>query len=318
MESVEVLVPASVESRQPGRVAAVDPRVKPVLLQNDGSAPGVESPVVMVGGWSDTERVIEALHKYPSLRWLHLFSAGVDHMLDELRPFDRITVTNSAGLHAPPIAEWVIAMLLMHVKRLPEMIRKFEQREWEQVRGQELSGCTLGIVGAGGLGYEIARRAAGMQMRVVGLRASGEPMEHVARMYRPPELKEMLGECDYVVLCTPLTPETEGMIGEAELAAMRPSAVLLNVARGKVVQTDALTRALNEGRIAAAYLDVTDPEPLPPDHPLWSTPNAFITAHTSAITPRSAERLVSFFCENLRRWLAGKPLENVVDLARGY
>lgn len=317
MEQVEVLVPASVEARQPGRIASVDSRVRQVVLQDDGSAAGASSPSVLVAGWSETAGIIAALQRYPSLQWLHLFSAGVDHMLDDLRRFD-LTVTNSAGLHAPPIAEWVIAMLLMHVKQLPEMVDKFERHEWEKVRGSELNNCTLGIVGAGGLGREIAVRAAGMQMRVIGLRSSGAPLEHIERMYRPHEMHTMLAECDYVVISAPLTAETQGMIGEAELRAMRPSAVLLNVARGSIVQTEPLLRALNEGWIAGAYLDVTDPEPLPPDHPLWEARNVFITAHTSAITPRSAERLVSFFCGNLRRWLAGEPLENVVDLSRGY
>ncbi|MEJ7653698.1 MAG: NAD(P)-dependent oxidoreductase [Chloroflexia bacterium] len=128
----------------------------------------------------------------------------------------------------------------------------------------------------------------------------------------------MLGECDYVVIALPLTGKTSGLFGEAELRAMKPTAVLLNIARGSIIQTDALLRALTEGWIAGACLDVTDPEPLPSDHPLWAAPNTIITAHTSGNSPRSSERTMTFFCDNLRRFVAGEELLNVVDREREY
>lgn len=315
MSNVEVLVPRGIEDRFPGRIASVDERVRVSVLEDDGSGGGAAE--VLLRGELRLEATRRALEAHPGIEWMHLYSAGVEQLLPQLGKYDGI-LTNSGGVHAEPIAEWVILMLLAHCKRMPLLLDHHRAREWKPEESEELGGKTLGIVGAGGIGGAIARRAAALDVRVLGLRASGQPGEHIARMYTPDGLHELLGECDFVVLATPLTRETEGMIGEGELRAMRPAAAILNIARGKVIQTDPLVRALTEGWIAAAYLDVTDPEPLPPDHPLWTLPNALITAHTSGHSPRSDERLIEFFCRNLRHWLDGEPLENVVDRERGY
>jgi phosphoglycerate dehydrogenase-like enzyme len=257
------------------------------------------------------------LKAHPTLRWVHTYSAGVEHLLPHLGDYTG-RLTNSAGVHAEPMAEWAVTMMLAHCKRLPLFLERQQSREWRAEQTEELAGKTLGVVGAGGIGQAFARRAAALGMDVVGVRASGAPAQHFRQMYGPDRLHDALGMCDYVLLATPLTPETTGLIGEAELGAMRPSAVLLNVGRGKVVRTDALVAALAEGAVAGAMLDVTDPEPLPSDHPLWGLPNVIITPHTSALSPRSSARLVECFCENLRRWLRGEPLLNEVDLERGY
>lgn len=317
MSEVEVLIPHSVEERFPGRVGSTAPEVRVVPVEEDGAARGASSPRVLLRGEMKQEAMRRVLSQFPSIEWLHVFSAGVEHLLPDLQGYDGV-VTNSAGVHAEPIAEWVIAMLLAHTKKLPRLFEHYRQREWTSEQSEELGERTLGIVGAGGIGAAIARRASGMDMRVVGLRASGKPTEHVTEMYRPDQLHEMLGICDYVVVAAPLTPQTTGLIGVPELRAMRPSGVILNIARGKIIDTEALVRALTEGWIAGAYLDVTDPEPLPGDHQLWTAPGAVITAHTSGNSPRSSERVISFFCDNLRRWVRGEPLQNVVDLQRGY
>ena len=317
MPDVGVLIPRAVEERFPGVVAAVDPRVEVGLVGDDGSVEVSSPPRVLLRGELPAEGMLRVLREHPTIEWLHVYSAGVEHFLPEIGEY-RGVITNSAGLYAPPIAEWVIAMMLADSKRLELLFERDRKREWKPENTEELGGKTLGIIGAGGIGAEIARRARGLDMEVIGLRASGRPTEQIPRMYAPDALHEMLGLCDYVVLATPLTPQTEGLIGEPELRAMRPSAVLLNIARGKVVRTDALLRALREGWIAGAYLDVTDPEPLPPDHPLWEAPNVLITAHTSGYSPLGARRLIDFFRENLKRWLAGEELRNVVNRERGY
>ncbi len=314
---VEVLVPRAVEEEAPGRIAAVQKDIRVLLVERDGASAGATSPRVLLRGNLSRDALRRLLSDYPSIEWLHLFSAGVENILPELGGYDG-TVTNSAGLHGDPIAEWVVMMMLAHVKKLPLLLDHHRAGEWREETGEELGGKTLGIVGAGGIGGSIARRARALDMRVAGLRASGAPAEHFDAMYRPEQLHTLLGECDFVVLATPLTPETEGMIGEQELEAMRETGVLLNIARGKVVKTDTLVRALTEARIGGAYLDVTDPEPLPPEHPLWTAPNTLITAHTSAHSPRSSTRVLDFFCENLRRWCNGESLLNVVERDRGY
>ncbi len=317
---VEVLVPGDVEQRFPGRVAAVSPtRIRVVTVAEDGSAPGATAPKVLLRGFFSSEALRRVLREHPSIEWMHSFAAGVEHVLPELSEcgYDG-TITNSAGIHAEPIAEWVILMMLAHAKKLPELLEHQRNREWKGERGEELGGKTLGIVGVGGIGNAIARRARGLDMEVIGTRTSGKPTEHIPEMLTPDRLHEMLPRCDYVVVATPLTSKTEGLIGEPELRAMKPEAVILNIARGRVVQTDALVRALSDGWIAGACLDVTDPEPLPSDHPLWNAPGAIVTAHTSGSSPRSMDRVVGFFCENLGLWLEGKPLRNVVDPEREY
>jgi phosphoglycerate dehydrogenase-like enzyme len=175
------------------------------------------------------------------------------------------------------------------------------------------------VVGLGGIGSEVARRGKGFGMEVLATRRSDTPPPHyVDRQARPDKLMELLPEADVVVLCVPLTKQTEGMIGARELEAFKPDAYLVNVARGKVVDTEALLEALEDGRLAGACLDVTDPEPLPPGHPLWTMPNVVITPHMSGRSELTAQRWRAVYLENLRRFGAGEPLLNVVDKSAGY
>ncbi|MDQ3327216.1 MAG: D-2-hydroxyacid dehydrogenase [Chloroflexota bacterium] len=316
MADVEVLIPQDVEQESPGKVAQVDERIRVHVVEEDGTNTATAPRALLLGGLSG-EATRRVLGEHPSVEWVHSFAAGVEHLLPRLGDYKGL-VTNSAGVHGEPIAEWVIMMLLAHSKQLPRLLEHHRSQEWESERGEELGGKTLGIVGAGGIGGAIARRARGLDIEVIGTRTSGEPTEHIATMYTPDQLHEMLPDCDFVVIATPLTSQTTGLIGEPELRVMRDSAAILNIARGKVIQTDALLRALTEGWIAGAYLDVTDPEPLPADHPLWTAPGAIITAHTSGHSPRSTGRVIDFFCQNLRLWLDSAPLQNVVDREREY
>lgn len=317
MAQVDVLVPDSLDRELRDRIAATDSRARVVLFDEHGSASDAQDPKVLLRSWRDSGSTRKLLRDYPSIEWVQIPSAGVEHLYPHLEGYKGI-VTNGAGVYADPIAEWVISMLLAHSKRLPLLFEHFRNREWKSENGDEVGGKVLGVVGAGGIGSAVARRARGLDMHVIGLRASGQSTEHFSEMYTPDSLHEMLGKCDYVVICTPLTERTMGMFGEAEFRAMKPSGVLLNIARGRIVNTDALVSALAEGWIGGAYLDVTDPEPLPSDHPLWGLPNVIITAHTSGHSPRSQNRVIDLFCDNLCRWLDEQPLRNVVDLERGY
>jgi phosphoglycerate dehydrogenase-like enzyme len=269
--------------------------------------------------WGEQQVYTHVLSVAHELRWVHTPSAGVDHLL--LPPvLERdITLTNSAGVHAIPMAEFVMALLLARVKRLADYRAAQAERRWAgSLELEELHGATMLILGLGGIGQAIAERAAAFGMHVWGSRRSSQPTPHVERVVTGDAWRELLPAADYVVVAAPLTPATRGMVDAAALAAMRPSAFLINVARGPLVDEAALVAALSAGQIAGAALDTFDQEPLPPTSPLWQLPNVTITPHTTANSPRMHERQVALFLENLARYRSGRLLLNVVDKAAGY
>lgn len=273
----------------------------------------------------------------PRLRWVQGHFAGVDQFLEHplLR---RVTLTTSSGIHAPAMSEYILMMMLAFAHRLPRMIEHQRRAEWPQQRWtlfvpQELRDATLGLIGYGSIGRETARLARAFGMRVLALKRQVDRLtddgwhlpnagdaagEYVARFYAPDQLHSMLSECDYVVIAAPLTAETRGLLGTAEFQAMRSEAVLINVARGGVIDEAALVDALRTQRIGGAALDVFEQEPLPTESPLWHLPNVILSPHVSGFTPHYDERAMTLFAENLRRYVAGEPLLNVVDVQRGY
>lgn len=267
----------------------------------------------------------EFLSAAPKLVWLQAMSAGVDRYLAEpaLRDDPRLVLTNLRGVHGPAISDHVFAMLLTLSRDLRTHWAQQSRGVWgrgeSSARPFALEGRTLLVVGLGGIGSEVARRAHGFGMRVIATRRSDAPApEFVARVGKPDELAELLGEADVVVIAVPLTPETDGLFGPEAFAAMRPGSILVNVARGRIVDHAALLAALDSGRLAGACLDVTDPEPLPGDHPLWKHAGVLITPHVSNDAELTDRRARALFGENLRRFGAGEPLLNVVDRAAGY
>jgi D-2-hydroxyacid dehydrogenase (NADP+) len=257
----------------------------------------------------------------PRLKWIQLTSAGADRLLGSGFIEQGITVTTVSGLHATPIGEFVISAILMFAKGAPSYMRAQLQHQWARFAPSELYGKTIGIVGMGHIGMEAGRLAKAFGCRVIGTRRSATTSHatpEADEIMPASELHRLLGESDYVVLSMPLTAETRGMIGEAELRAMKPSAVLVNIARGAVVVEEALVRALREGWIAGAALDVFEREPLPADSPFWDMENVLLTPHISGGTEVYNQRAVAIFADNLRRYLTGEPLLNVVDPARGY
>ena len=214
-----------------------------------------------------------------------------------------------------PIAQYVLLMMLHHVKGMTAWERAQARREWVRSPSDELTGKTVALLGVGGIGAEVARLAKALGMRVVGLRRRPEPVEHVDELLPPGKEDELCAQADFLVICAPLTHATKGIIGAAELARMKPTAYLINVARGPIVQERALIEALRAGRIAGAALDVFEIEPLPPDHELWALPNVVITPHCAPASPMHIVRGTELFIENLRRYTAGRPLLNVVDPA---
>jgi phosphoglycerate dehydrogenase-like enzyme len=257
----------------------------------------------------------------PRLRWIQLTSAGADRLLGSGFVEGGITVTTASGLHATPIGEFVIGAMLMWAKGAPRTMRAQLRREWVRFAPTEFFGKTVGIVGMGHIGAEVARLAKAFGCRVVASRRSVDAPathEHADALLPPGDLARLLGESDYVAVCVPLTPETRGLIGERELRAMKPTAFLVNIARGAVIDEAALVVALREGWIAGAALDVFDREPLSAESPLWEMENVIVTPHVSGGTEIYNRRAVEIFTRNLRRYLAGEPLENTVDPSRGY
>jgi phosphoglycerate dehydrogenase-like enzyme len=266
------------------------------------------------------------LRAAPNLVWVQAQSAGVDRYMavKELRDSSRIVLTNMRGIAAPVIADHVFAMLLALTRDLPVHLAGRAEGRWNRegsgtLRPIALKGRTLLVVGLGGIGTEIARRGRGFDMRVVAIRRGDDPApDFVERVGKPQQLHALLPEADVVAIAVPLTAETTGMFNREAFAAMKPGSYLVNIARGKVVDTAALLAAVTSGKLAGACLDVTDPEPLPPDHPLWKLPNVVITPHVSSDAELTEDRRWALFRENLRRFDAGEPLLNVVDPSAGY
>lgn len=255
----------------------------------------------------------------PALLWQHTPSAGVNHILTSSFLEQDIILTNGAGVHAIPIAEFVLAFMLYHAKHLRRLQGLQAEHHWNTgLELQELMDATILIIGAGGIGQEIAKRATAFGMRVWGSRRSPQPLAGFERVVGTQEWRSLLPEADYVVIATPLTPETKGMVDAAALRSMCASAYLINIARGAVVEEAALLTALSQGWIAGAGIDTFDTEPLPPDSPFWSLPNVFVTPHCSAVSPQVQQRSVELFLDNLQRYQTGMPLRNVVDRKAGY
>lgn len=267
----------------------------------------------------------DVLERAPKLKWVQLTSAGADRLIDS-ELVRLIIVTTASGIHAIPISEYVIGAMIAFAKGLPRTSRSQIDHKWQAFLPTELAGATVAVIGLGAIGERVARLAKALEMRVLAVRRScdrrttgvecGQPF--VDEMFPPSELHTVLAESDYVVLAVPLTSDTRHMIGEAELAVMKPNAVIVNIARGAVIDQEALIRALKAQRIGGAALDVTDPEPLPPESELWDLENVMITPHISGGTPHYMDRAIELFCDNLRRYVAGETLRNVVDPSRGY
>jgi phosphoglycerate dehydrogenase-like enzyme len=257
----------------------------------------------------------------PRLRWIHSASAGVDRVTTASVRERGLIVTNARGVFSRPIAEYVVMMSLAIARRLPQLLELQRERTWQPLRGRELSELTIGIVGYGSIGVEIAQLLAPFGCRIVATRRHPERGSGDApnvELYGLGDLAEVLRSSDIVVVAAPLTDETAGLIGAEQLAEMREDAWLINIARGRLIDEIALRRALGSGWIGGAVLDVFSEEPLANDSPLYDTPNLVITPHTSWASEKVAERSVDLFTENLRAYRAGEPMRNQVDLEAGY
>jgi len=268
--------------------------------------------------WDFFSTAVRDVWRYAdALEWIHVTAAGVDTLLfAELRRSD-VVVTNAHGVFDRPIAEYVLGAILAHAKDSRRSLELQRERQWLHRETRSVAGATAIVVGTGGIGREIARllRAAGLEVRATGRTERTDP--ELGDVLASADLAAHVGWADHLVLAAPLTDATRGLVGAEVLAAMRPGSHLVNIARGPLVEEDALLEALRAGRIAAT-LDVFDAEPLPPDSPLWSAPGAVVTAHMSGDVVGWRETLARQFVDNANRWLSGQPLLNVVDKQLGY
>ena len=290
-------------------------------IHGDGDDSAFEYAEVLLIGATAGSVVDQVVGRSPRLRWIHSASAGVDRLATPLVRERNLTVTNARGVFSRPIAEYAVMMSLAIARRLPALLELQRERTWQPLRGRELSELTVGIIGFGSIGVEVARLLEPFGCRLLATRRHperGSGAASAVELFGLEELHEVLARSDVVVISAPLTEATAGLIGEAELTRMREDAWLINVARGRLIDEAALRRALENGWIGGAVLDVFIDEPLSPDSPLYRTPNLVITPHTSWASDRVIERSVDLFVDNLRRDRAGEPLRNLVDLEAGY
>jgi phosphoglycerate dehydrogenase-like enzyme len=257
----------------------------------------------------------------PNLAWVQAIGSGVGQFVSARLPDGGIVLTNGASIGAGPIAEWAMARILQILKRLPEHDAQARERRWVMTTGTQLEGRTMAIVGLGAIGREVARRARPFGVHLIGLRrhwTAGASDADVDELAGAEALLDVLARSDIVVVAVPGTAANESLFDAKAFAAMRPRSVFVNVGRGMLVDEDALVASLGDGHLGAAAIDVARTEPLPPDSPLWTTPNLYISPHSSAGTDQYGRRAFDLFCENLTRFVRGQPLVNVVDLSSGY
>jgi phosphoglycerate dehydrogenase-like enzyme len=334
--AVSPILSARVRPRDLERIQAAAPGSRIVNLSVEGLADGpVDDVEVLLRGWLVAEAFDRLLSRAPHLTWVHSATSGVERALTPAALARDVLVTNARGVFSRPIAEHVLLMILAISRHLPELLELQRERTWQPLEGRELRELTIGIVGYGSLGRSVASLASAFGARVIALRRrptstestrAGAPDDGdefpyeatVDRVLGPDGLHELLSESDIVVLAAPLTAETENMIDEAAVAAMKKESWLINVARGRLIDDTALLRALRDHRIGGAALDTFRDEPLPTASPYWDLPNVILTPHTAWSSARVLDRSVELFCDNLVRFSRGEPLRNVVDPSAGY
>jgi phosphoglycerate dehydrogenase-like enzyme len=273
--------------------------------------------------WSASGKLLrDVFHMCPNVRWVHSRSAGLDTVLFPELVASPVPLTNGRGVFSQSLGEFALGAILYFAKDFRRMIANQVAERWQPFDIVEISGQTVGIVGYGDIGRAVATRVRAMGMRILAVKRHGPPLYNVDplinQIYLPEQRTEMIAQCDYIVCAAPLTPETRGLVGEAEFAAMKPNAVIVNIGRGPVIDEAAMVRALTKKRIKGAALDVFDTEPLPAGHPFYHLDNVLLSPHCADHTHDWTEQAMRFFLAQFDRFQQGKPLENIVNKKQGY
>ncbi len=337
METINVLVAVPFPQSIIDKLASVSPAL--TIHQQEVRTPQEMAEHIREMDVLYTFSVLPDPADAPRLRWVQMHTAGLDHVLAHpLYSDSEVMFTTTSGIHVVQMSEYIFSMILAFAHRLPSILEDqvavhWTEKRWERFVPDELYDATLGIAGYGSIGRQVARLGQAFGMRVVAIKNdprhltldryvvpnTGDPEGEIPDMIYPPEaLHPFLAECDYVALIVPLTGRTKHLIDEAALEAMKPSAVLINAARGDVIDEAALIKALKDGKIGGAALDVFSQEPLPSDSPLWKAPRIIISPHVGGFSHHYDERATDLFAENLRRFVAGEPLMNLVERGKDY
>jgi len=253
------------------------------------------------------------IQKASRLQWIQSMATGVDYIVNLPSLKKKVLVTSTRGIHGPQMSEMAFLLMLALNRNFPQFVRNQDLRVWERWPTKLLNGKKVGILGIGVIGEEIARKSKAFGMTVHGIGKVKRGVDAVDYFYEPKDLLKVLQEVDYFIIVAPLTPQTQEMIGARELSSMKPTAFLINIGRGEIVDEDALIQALNSGKIAGAALDVFCQEPLPKDHPFWKMKNVIVTPHVGGASDIYVEQVLSIFEENLRRFLSGER-HNLINL----
>jgi len=330
MESLNVIATSAISDQCMQQISGVSPKIKLTNVSDlfhaerrgdaisKGKLDALLAEVEVLFSFRLPQNVIT---RSPKLKWVQVMTAGVDRFLDTEMLKSSVVMTNASGIHATPIGEFVLGLMLMFVKQSALCFQLKQEKQWRRFTTSVLRSKTVGVVGLGSIGHEVARLAKAFGMRVLATRRSTKQVgqaQCVDIMLPLEQLRQLLAESDFVVLAVPLTTETAKLIGGKELRAMKPTAHLINIASGGVVDEEALVRALDEGWIAGAGLDVFTTEPLPPENRLWEFPNTILSPVVSGGMEDYVIQVTELFSENLRRYLDGKKLFNVVNKKKGY
>ena len=293
---------------------AIVPELDWALIEPDGSwsAPPDDCDLIVLAGDAYRKTFIEAVIQLPQPRWAHTEDAGTDDRFYDAMRAKGALVSHSPGTNAPEVAEFAVGFVLWSAKHFGELSARQRQHRWQEARLESLGDKTALVIGLGAIGSRIVAMLTGFGMRILGIRQSTQPVVGVEQQGTLADLHRFLPEADFVILATPATPQTRGLIGADELARMKSSATLINIARGVIVDMTALKEALREGRLRHACLDVLPTEPWPADDDLWDMPNVFITPHTASTSPLYLPRVGELWLDNLRRYVRGEELRHRV------
>ncbi len=317
---MNILIPEVILEKCVPAAQAVAPDANFLPYGNEDEAPAGLDTAEAMFCWPSIRILDKLVANAPKLRWLHTGSAGVERILSPtVRGREGLIITDSGPAFESIIPEFVMARILSVARHLPEFAAQQQRHEWKDIRQQDILGSTMGIIGLGPIGRGVAKLAKAFGMCTLGFRRTQAPVENVDEVLTTPDgLLQLLSKSDFVVLAAALTEESRSLIGASQLAAMKPTAWIVNIARGALIDEDALLDALQSDRIGGACLDVFVKEPLPSDHPFWDLHNVQISPHDSPDTDSLRSRQIAIFTANLERFVRNEPLDNVVDVARGY